>query len=339
VNEAVDDFEVESNSSESTAPVEAPAVETRVSAPAETDLEVVDEAPARDRDEQGRYKASAKPDDAEDIDEKPADPKPAKPRDDPQARVQQAVTRQREAERRADAAERRAQELEAKTQPRQERPEERQAPQTPRFPRFEQWLAQNPQLTHDDYLDARDDFRDGQREQQTSQQRQQFEAQRERDQVNTAFKSKLDAAITKDAHFLAAVSEDVLSIPTFAALRQGERPTPLHFLGEELLRADDPEALMRYWTAHPDTFQRYATLPPRAITRQLAKDETLASSTAARTGPASKAPAMSTAKPPMPPVIGSPHASGDDPPDPNSDDFDAHKRFYDAKDRKARAGR
>lgn len=333
----VDDFEVETNSepapvAEAVAPVQDETTEAPVA--------------ARDRDGAGRY--AAKPQPAEDVtddvdDEPPADPdpkKPAKPRDDPQARVQQAVTRQREAERRAEAAERRAQELEARQRPSpREAQEPAREPAAPRFPRFEVWLAQNQAATHDDYLDARDDWRDHARDQQTHQRIQQSEAQRQRHAIATTFKQDIDSAIAADAQFLTGISQDVLSVPTFETLRDGERPGPLHFLGEELLRAEKPTALMRYWTEHPDKFQRFATLPPREITRQIAIDEDRASAAARTAGTAPKAMSTSQAKPPMRPVIGSPHASGDEPPDPDDDDLDRHAAFYNAQEKRARARR
>jgi len=344
VTTAADGFEVESNAPDQAQPVESSEPVQSKSAPKEAS-EPADDSENTDsgeRDERGRWRSKGQPQAEATDDETPdAEPKkPAKPRDDPQARVQQVIARQREAERRAEQAERRATELEARLrsgEPR-EAQEPAREPAAARFPRFEQWIAQNTNASHDDYLDARDDWRDGMREQQTQQRVQQHEAQRARHQVASTFKAQIDSAIADDPQFLAGISHDVLSVPTFEALRQGERPTPMHFLGEELLRSGASTDLMRYWTANPEKFQRFATLPPREITRQIAIDEVHARPDAAPVARTAPAPSLSQAKPPVKRVTGSPHASGDEPPGDDAD-FDTHARYWNAKDRKARPGR
>src|SRR5688572_22276697 len=128
--QSTDGFEVESNEPDAQPAVEtqtpAPQASAPVSVAAEDDDLVVEEPSApHGRKPNGQF---AKKDGAEPVEEpaeeqpekvaaKPAEkPQSQKPRDNPQARVEQAIARQREAERRAEAAERRAMELEAARQ-------------------------------------------------------------------------------------------------------------------------------------------------------------------------------------------------------------------------------
>src|SRR6185295_19331999 len=103
--------------------------------------------------------AAAKP--AEGTADKPAaDSKKGKPRHDPEARISQAVDRQREAERRAEEAERRARDLEARTAPKPEPTKPPVAAKPDKFPNYEKYVETNPDASLEEWLDARDEWRD-----------------------------------------------------------------------------------------------------------------------------------------------------------------------------------
>jgi hypothetical protein len=343
VSSESDGFTVESNAPQPEAPATAQA--EPVEAAAGADEQADDAKAAKERDEQGRFKAkAAKADDATEDAEEPeqtakAEPEPvkkAKPREDPEARISQSVARQREAERRAEAAERKAAELEARLRTPEPASKERPAAApADRFPRFEQWMGENPDKTHDDYLDARDEHNRAKFFTEAQEHQRRYQAQRQRHELSTNFSKGLDAAVKADPEFLSSIADDVLNLPTMDSLRQGERPTAWHFIGEELLRSDNPPRLMRHWSAHPDDFQALASLPQREITRRIAKLESqLDAAPDTRSAPA--APLISQAKPPVRRVPGSPITSSTEP-DPDDENLDKHIGFYNA--REGRRGR
>lgn len=319
-----DGFEIETNIQPEVAPATEQAEPAIEAAPADGESD-----DARERDANGRFAAKAE-ESAEGDDAKAEPAKVAKPRNDPEARIQQAIAKQREAERKAADAERRAQDAERRVAPPREEP--KAAAQPERFQRFEEWLGKNPEASHDDYLDARDEWRD-QRQQQAARQ---AESQRARTVIESKVRTSFDAAIKADPDFLSACADDVLSLPHFGNLAPGEKPTVWHVIGEEVARADNPALLIRYLSDHPDDFQRLATLPPRDITRALAIYETRVDAAPTRSAPT---PAVSHAKPPVQRVTGAPVISGADDPPGDDASYDAHARYWNGVDRKARAGR
>jgi hypothetical protein len=331
------DFTVESNASEATPTEQAEPVEA-----AAPDAQAEEAKAAAERDEQGRFKAKAAKADGG-VDETPepekAEPEPvkkAKPREDPEARISQSVARQREAERRAEAAERKAAELEARLRtPEPAKTERPSAPPADRFPRFEQWMGENPDKTHDDYLDARDEHNRSKYIAEAQEHQRRYAAQRQRQELSANFSKALDAAVKAEPEFLSSIADDVLNLPTMDSLRQGERPNGWHFVGEELLRSDEPRRLMRHWTEHPDEFQALASLPPREITRKITRLEAQLDA-APETRSAPPAPVISHAKPPVRRVPGSPITSSTEP-DPDDENLDKHIGFYNA--REGRRGR
>lgn len=295
-------------------------------APAVDDAEADD---ARERDAHGRFAAKADDAPAEGDEAKAEPAKVAKPRNDPEARISQAVAKQREAERKLAEVERRAQEAERRIAPREE---PKAAPQPERFQRFEEWLGKNPDASHDDYLDARDEWRD-QRQQQTMRQ---AEAQRARGVIESKVKTSFDAAIKADPDFLSTCADAVLDLPHFGNLAPGQKPTVWHVIGEEVARADNPALLIRYLSDHPDDFQRLATLPPRDITRALAIYESRLDAAPTRSAPT---PPVSHAKPPVQRVTGAPVISGADDPPGDDASYDVHAKYWNSVERKARAAR
>lgn len=312
--ETADGFETDSNIPE---PVEAAPVASGVSAtaaPAETDdIEVSEPAAPRGRDQQGRFRGVAvdpiAPEEADPVEAAAPEPK-KKPREDPNARISQAVARQREAERRAEAAERRAMELEARTaHPQADAPNP--VPDRERYLALPNAPKEEDYERYSDYTADLSIFIADQRYAEKEQARQQTAAQRQAEQareaVNTAFMSRIEAATTDNPTFLESISQDVLQIPTFDSLQPGESVTAWHVIGEEIRRSEHVVGLMQFFTQHPDQLQRLATLPPRDLTRQMAILESRIG--AAPTGSARTPRASSTAKPPIRPERGAPLVS------------------------------
>lgn len=339
------DFEVESTLDGVVQAAEPTTAEP--TATADTVEAASDEPSSQARDKSGRF-VSAKSDDApaeEPTDEPAEEPVEAKPeakpeakkrgnpRHDPEARIRQALEQKYAAERRAAELERR---LAESAQPKTEAPAK--APEWQRFRTHPDAPREQDFSDYGDYIAAMGlfvaDQRINEREQASRAQVTRAQSESARREVETTFASAMDTAITEDPTFLESCSEAVLGIPTFASLQPGERPQAGHFIGEELIRAEHPAAIMRHLTAHPNLLQRLATLPPRLITREMAKLDLQVG--AAPTGTAQTR-TSSTAKPPVRPVTGAPVAL-DSPPDDDAD-FMAHKRYYDAMDWKRRTGR
>ncbi len=262
--------------------------------------------PAAVRDAKGRF--APKTSNAEPVAAEPEpieapveEPKPAKPRNNPEARIQQAIARQREAERRAAEFEERLRALESgRSEPEPaSSPEWQRYTQMPGAPREEEFER------YADFTAAMGVWVADQRiaERVAAIAAEQAGAQRRTAQtaVQAKFAETVTQATQADPSFLDRVDESVLALPTFAALRPGERPQAVHYVGEELLRADHPVALLEHFTAHPEDLQRLATLPaPGLVTREMAKlDARLG---AAARGPAPEISQPSAAKPPIRPV-------------------------------------
>lgn len=314
--ESADGFETESNIPEPEPVAPATPAATASTAPAADDIEVSEPSAPHGRDQRGRFRGVAvdpKPEAEDDepaaVEAKPetAEPKKAKPREDPNARISQAIARQREAERRAEAAERRAAELEAaRQQPPAEAP--KPVPDRERYMAMPNAPKEEDYERYSDYTADLSIFIADQRYAEKEQARQQTAAQRAAEQarieVNTAFISRIEAA---EPNFLESVSQDVLDIPTFDSLQPDEPVTAWHVIGEELRRSEHVVGLMRFFTQHPDELQRLATLPPRDLTRSLAILETRIG--AAPAGPAQAPRVSSQAKPPIRPERGAPLVS------------------------------
>lgn len=315
----------ENFASEPAAPADAPA-ETSSTSDTDAEPETAEEQAARERDEKGRFAAKAE--------------QAEKPRSSPKARIDQVVARQREAERRAEVAEARARDLEA-----------RMAPQGAPQPTAPQAATSDAEPVEDDFAnyrdyvkaqarwEARQEFTQQFQQQQAVQREQAAQQQvlQERDQVIGGYVSQVDTTLQADPTFLGRIAPEVLAIPTFNTLRPGQAPAPIHFLGEELLRSPKVTQLMQHLSDHPDDLQRLATLPPREITRAMAFLEARVGG-AALTGTARPARNLSQAKPPVRPVAGSPSLSHDEPPGDEAD-YDAHRAFYNARDRRPVARR
>jgi len=298
------------------------------------------------RDASGKFAAAAPVADAAAADaEAPVEDKPAgkKPRHDPQARIDQAIARQREAERRADDAERKAREIEARTQT----PRDQPAPPAPeKFPDYAAYLAQHPDASLEAWLDARDDWRDTKRETATRQQAEAARLEQTFTQRATSFSDQFAKAREADPAIESRINRDLLTVRPFSTLTAQDQaairaiPNPaerdrvafLCFLADQWIDSDHAVALVEH-LSDPREFQRLATLPPTQVVRELAKVEARLGAAAPLERGAAPRPTASQARPPITPLGTTPHAAADD----GSDDepVEAFIRRENTKDRKA----
>jgi hypothetical protein len=319
------------------------AVTSESTAP-EPEVDHVSEAAKAARGANGRFAApdvetTAKPD--------------KKARHDPHARVEQAVAKQREAERRAEQAEQRASALEQERQRLHAPPPPRAdaapaaTPSTEKFPRFDQWSATHPEATHDDYLDARDEWRDARTE--TVQRARQDTAQRTHAFETRAqtFGQRYAEAVQADATLSQRINPQLLTAKPLSTLTTEDKaiisaiPDPtqrnqfafLCFLADQWIDSDHAVALLEY-VSDPREFQRLATLPPDQVIRQLARVEAGFAAAPSDRGPVAKPPAASQAHPPIKPLGSAPRSPDADD---GSDDepFEKFLTRENAKDRKA----
>lgn len=280
--------------------------------------------------------------DAKPVEAAVVEDKAKKPRNDPQARIDQAVARQREAERRAEVAERRAAEL---SRPAETKPAEAAKPTAQaEWQRFKA-MPDAPKLeAFDDFSDWNiamgvfvADKRVEEREVKGREQSQLQAQEQAYFSVAEKFLERFDlAAAMEDKEFSEKVHPRLLEAKALSAMtpRDG-KPTFVNFAVEQVMRSEHPKDVLLY-LSDPKTAQRLATLHPDDVIRDLAKYE--ASLGAAQPGPAPK-PAKSQATPPIQPVRGSSHVADDD--DEMSDDIsvDDFIRKENAKARRAAAGR
>lgn len=264
-----------------------------------------------------------------------------KPRNDPQARIDQVVAKQKEAERRAEVAERRLAELSrpAETKPAEAKPTAQaewqrfkampDAPKLEAFDDFSDWNIAMGVFVADKRVEEREVK--GREQSQLQAQEQAYFKMAE------TFLERFD--LTKeleDKEFSDKVHPKLLEAKALSAMtpRDG-KPTFVNFAVEQVMRSEHPKDVLLY-LSDPKIAQRLATLHPDDVVRDLAKYE--ASLGAAQPGPALK-PAKSQATPPIQPVRGSSHVADDD--DEMSDDIsvDDFIRKENAKARRAAAGR
>lgn len=254
--------------------------------------------------------------------------KVAKPRNDSQARIDQAIARQREAERKAEDAERRARELETRTKP--EAKTEPKAAAPDRFATLAEYVADNPDASLEDWIEARDTWKDQRRE---AAQREQQDTQRA-DQTftakATAFRERWTAA-PEDVR--AKLDPALFGVKPYSTLTKADKeiiraiPDPAErdavafrcFLADHWIESEHAIALLEH-LSDPEQFQRLATLPPNQVIRALAKLEAgFGAATPAEPAPKPKA-RTSQAAPPITPLGSSPHVPDDGPLDEDDDE-------------------
>jgi hypothetical protein len=234
------------------------------------------------------------------------------------AAVQSAVTKQREAERRADMAEAR---LDALAQP-APTPEQPPAAPTPDWARFKA-MAAAPKAdqfeSYDDYTAALATFVTDARQHEHETRRQQYyEGQ-----------AKKDAHDARTAQWQERLAKARTDIPDLDATLDPDVPMSLPM---QYLAMESPVGvqLLQHLSSHPDESQRLSTLHPAEVYREMGKLEERFSAASTPSGPAR---VISHAKPPITPLGSSPHT-----PDATeiSDDlsFDEHFKRMNAADRK-----
>lgn len=262
------------------------------------------------------------------------EPKKAKPREDPEARIGQAIARQRDAERRAEAAERRAEERERELA-------------TLRTPKSAPTVSDDPEPDPADQQKYPEGQFDRQfiKDQTRWETRQEFkvkeaadreqhadnEQQRAIQTIGTKLKPLFQKAIEGDDTFKARVERLVEATPLSLLThkqRQAINELPPQERADTLFRAhladhwtdsDHPVELLEF-LSDPAEFQRLATLPPTKVSRELAKLETrFGAASPPAPAPAASVP-VSKAKSPIRPVETSAAVSDDEPGDNASDD-------------------
>lgn len=221
-----------------------------------------------------------------------------KPRNDPQARIEQALERQRLAEERAASAERRALDLEAR-----QRPEPKAAPATPAaFPAFETWTTQHPEQSYEDYIEARVEHRLEARDKERTEREEQANAQRTATERRAAWQTNLTAAKQRIPDYDTRINHDLaLPMPILSRMAQSD-------LGPDLVL---------HLSEHPDLAQRLATLPAPDALELFGEIKATVKATldaASPAAPARRVP-VSSAKAPIKPVGSSAQVIGDEPSD------------------------
>lgn len=273
-----------------------------------------------------------------------------KPRNDPQARIDEVVAKQKEAERRADDAVSRAAQLERDLAAVRQPAKSAQAPvvTAPTFPDFAAWSATagNEAKPYEDYIDARADFRYEQRQQQDRHAQQERQAVQSIQASSAEFSKRLTEQTADDPKFLESVNPrllDAVRIGAYAKRADGTHydrttgenlppPTFANFLMEQVFRSEVPKALLHH-LSNVQEVQRLATLPPDEVIRAIAKLEATVTGPAAADRGSALVPKKSAAPDPIVPLGSSPVQSGDEPSD--DEPLDTYIRRENAKDRKA----
>lgn len=227
-----------------------------------------------------RAERIGKPLDPKPVEEKPA-PAAAAPAQKPdEARAVSNRQRQiNDYERRIAEQNERIARLESRQTPaaaprRDDTPAQAPAPVAEKFPKYEEYLAQKPDASLEDWMDARDTWRDDRR---TAAEHTRSEAERRaqtHQQRATKFSDQVGERTKADPKFLERISPDVLSLKPFSSLEAGERGGPMNAIAEELLDSPVATALMEHFTAHPDELQRLAGIrSPRELLREFGKIE------------------------------------------------------------------
>jgi hypothetical protein len=151
---------------------------------------------------------------------------------------------------------------------------------------------------------------------------------------HTKLRERLRPVMEADPGFMDRVHPEVQALQPSWVLPQGERATGANAMADIMFDVEHPDAFMRYFTENHTEFRRIAALHPIQAVREMGRLE--ARLAPAPTGSGAKAPAISKANPPVRPVTGSPSTASDDPPDPDSDDLDAHIHFMRSRDKAGR---
>ncbi len=324
----VDDIEVEQNGAAAAVPVLAPPP-----VPIEASEEADEAIEARDLGDEDD--AVVEP------------PKAAKPRNSIQAKIDQAVARQREAERRAEAAEQRLAQ--------QSRPAETAKPE----PTYTRAKPSENEIgsKYADYPAYIEDLTDWKLEQRDAQQAERDirRATSERHEAHAAkFSERIAKAEEADPAFWSKISKEIAELaPSTAydpadiqkardAAYRGD-PGARSFLSrvelaDAIFDSDHSTDLMAHFSANTQDFQRLSTLPPKLIAREIGRLEaSFVRSETASSGPVPKTPVISQAPPPIKPVGTTASTASEidlNPDDMSEAEMDKHIRAMNARDKK-----
>jgi hypothetical protein len=200
-----------------------------------------------------------------------------------ETRIKELLAKERAAIARAEAAERKAADLEARQQPRDvPKAAPSPAPATAPFPPYDTYLAEHPESSYEDYLDARADFRAEQRftaleaeKAQTHEREARSQSMQARDE---SFRVRIADAVKADPDFFNSLSDDVKTLKPFDAIRDANgrwtaQPTGMHAIAEELLSSEVAPQLMRHFSDHPEDLTRIAGLMPAQLLKEMGKLE------------------------------------------------------------------
>lgn len=309
--------------------------------PAESVEVEADDAKPIVRDASGKF---TKAEDEKALDAKAAE---KKPRNDPQARIDQAIARQREAERRAEEAQRRADEAERRAS--QAKPVEPEPVKADKFPSYAQYLESTPDATLEDWIDARDDWKDQRREVKTREQQETQQLEQTFTTRASRFSDAYATAAAADPDLPTRIDTQLLSVRPYSNLttadkelirkipdaRERDAVAFRCFLADQWIESEHAVALLEH-LSDPSVFQRLATLPPNQVIRALATYEAGLNAAPRKdaSGSVVEAKPASKARPPFKPLGTTGHVAADDA---GSDDEPVEKHFarYNAEDRKA----
>jgi hypothetical protein len=319
---ASDDIQIES-----TGPVEPDPAPVPVETPVESDASL----------------DAADPGDEDSPDPAPA-AEPKKDRRSLQAKIDGAVAKQREAERRAEAAER---ELTQYRQPARTEPTKAEPQYTRPKPTEDE--VGTTYKTYPEFIEALQDWKLEQRDAQQAIETQRRESAQRHESHATKFSERIQKAEEADPQYWSKISPAVANLtPSTAydpadvrrareAAYRGD-PTARSFLSsielaDLIFDSDSSTDLMAHFSANDHDLQRLSTLPPKLIAREIGRLEaSFSRPAAADSGPAPTR-VISSAPAPIKPV-GTSASPGDPNPLEDDLDMDEHIRVMNARDRK-----
>jgi len=197
-----------------------------------------------------------------------------------------------------------------------------------KFPKYADYLQTHPDAELEDWLEARDTWRDTRHAEQTRTREETERRHRSLTERTQTFSAKMQTALQNHPDFLSKVDPRLLQTKPLSGLTPDDHPTFGNFLVEQILKSDQPMALLLHLSNEQEV-QRLASLEPDLVIRELAHIESRAG-----TAPGGSVPApstTSTAHPPVKPLGGSPPQDADAPPGDDADD-EAHRLYWNQKE-------
>jgi len=208
------------------------------------------------------------------------------------------------------------------------------APTTERFPKYAEYLHAHPDAELEEWMEARDDWRDARRDAQVRVREQTDQQAHRLSERAQQFSTHMQTALHADPDLVTKIDPRLMQTKALSALEPHERPTFGNFLVEQILKSDQPAALLLHLSNEQEV-QRLASLEPDLVIRELAHIESRAG---AAPGGSAPAPSIkSQAKPPVKPLGGSPQPASDEPDDDAS--AEEHFNYWNAKELAARRRR